>query len=71
MEKKSIIKTALAGIGVGCLVGIKVALDIYDFGYQTRVKEEMGDKAAKTLNTSIQEVRGLLQEVKKTKANKN
>lgn len=67
MKKKTIVKTALAGIGVGVLIGIKVALDIYDFGYQTGVKAERGDKAAKTLNETLQICRGSLQDINKSK----
>ena len=67
MEKKTIVKTALAGIGVGVLIGIKVALDIYDFGYQTGVKAEQGAKAAKTLNETLQICRGAVQDMKKSK----
>lgn len=67
MEKKTIVKTALAGIGVGVLIGIKVALDIYDFGYQTGVKAEQGDKAAKTLNETLQICRGAVQDMKSKK----
>ena len=67
MEKKTIVKTALAGIGVGVLIGIKVALDINDFGYQTGVKAEQGDKAAKTLNETLQICRGAVQDMKKSK----
>lgn len=67
MEKKTVIKTALAGIGVGVLIGIKVALDIYDFGYQTGVKAEKGDKAARTLNETLQICRGAVEDMKKSK----
>ena len=67
MEKKTIVKTALAGIGFGVLIGIGVALDIYDFGYQTGVKAERGDKAAKTLNETLQICRGAVLDMKKSK----
>ena len=67
MEKKTIVKTALAGIGFGVLIGVKVALDIYDFGYQTGVKAEKGDKAARTLNETLQICRGAVQDMKKSK----
>ncbi len=67
MEKKTVIKTLVAGIGFGCLIGVKVALDIYDFGYQTGVKAEKGDKAAKTLNETLQICRGAVMDMKKSK----
>ena len=67
MQKKTVIKTLAAGIGFGVLVGVKVALDIYDFGYQTGVKAEKGDKAAKTLNETLQTCRGAVMDMKKSK----
>lgn len=67
MDKKTVIKTALAGIGIGCLVGIKVCLDIYDFGYQTGVKSANGDKAAKAMNETLQICRGAVADMKKSK----
>ena len=67
MDKKTIVKTALAGIGFGILVGAKVCLDIYDFGYQTGVKAERGDKAAKTVNETLQICRSTVKDIKKTK----
>ena len=65
MKKKNVIKTLAAGIAFGAIVGIKVCLDIYDLGYQTRVKEEMGDKAAARLNKSVQEVRVIVRDTLK------
>ena len=65
MKKKNVIKTLAAGIAFGAIVGVKVCLDIYDFGYQTRVKEEMGDRAAARLNKSVQEVRVIVRDTLK------
>lgn len=65
MKKKGMIKTLAAGIAFGAVVGVKICLDIYDFGYQTRVKEEMGDKAAARLNKSVQEVRVIVKDTLK------
>lgn len=65
MKKKGMIKTLIAGVTFGAIVGVKVCLDIYDFGYQTRVKEEMGDKAAARLNKSVQEVRVIVRDTLK------
>ena len=68
MKTKDVIKIALAGLGTGAIIGIGVCLDIYDFGYQTRVREENGDNAAKALNLSLQEIRTL---TKSSKPKKN
>ena len=65
MKKKGMIKALTAGVAFGAIVGVKICLDIYDFGYQTRVKEEMGDKAAARLNTSVQEVRVIIRDTLK------
>lgn len=69
MKKKGMIKALTAGIAFGAIVGVKICLDIYDFGYQTRVKEEMGDKAAARLNKSVQEVRVIVRDTLKAKKN--
>lgn len=69
MKKKGMIKTLAAGFAFGAIVGVKICLDIYDFGYQTRVKEEMGNKAAARLNKSVQEVRVIVKDTLKAKKN--
>lgn len=69
MKRKNVIKTLAAGIAFGAVVGVKICLDIYDIGYQTRVKEEMGDKAAARLNKSVQEVRVIVKDTLKAKKN--
>lgn len=69
MKKKEMIKALTAGVAFGAIVGVKVCLDIYNLGYQTRVKEEMGDKAAARLNKSVQEVRVIVKDTLKAKKN--
>ena len=69
MKKKGMIKALTAGFAFGAIVGVKICLDIYDFGYQTRVTEEMGDKAAARLNKSVQEVRVIVKDTLKAKKN--
>ena len=41
MTKKRIVATFTAGLAFGAMVGLKITLDVYDFGYKT------GFKAAK------------------------
>lgn len=56
MKKKDILKTFGAGLMAGALIGVKVAIDIYKFGYDTRVRVEMGDKAAERTDKAIRAI---------------
>lgn len=53
MKKKDILKTFGAGLVAGALIGVRVAISLYEFGYDTRVRVEHGDESAKRLDETI------------------
>lgn len=57
MSKKSILKTFGAGLVAGALIGVRVAISLYEFGYDTRIRVENGDKAAERLDDTIRAIK--------------
>lgn len=72
MTKKSIVTTLMAGIAFGGLVGLKVTLDVYDFGYRAGFKAGQGDEVFKESYECVKVLRSALaDEIKSKKAKKN
>lgn len=57
MKKKDILKTFGAGLVAGALIGVRVAISLYEFGYDTRIRVENGDKAAERLDETIRVIK--------------
>ena len=67
MTKKRIVATFTAGLAFGAMVGLKITLDVYDFGYKTGFKAGQGDEFAKSTDECMQLLRSALSDSIKSK----